>query len=154
MNGAYLLLEDGLRFDGDLVGHPGETLGEVRRTWSGTPGAKAPEAPHLYHIGDFWYLLIAEGGTERGHGVSVARGPSPTGPFEACPANPIVSHRSTEHPVQNTGHGDLIEAPAQHRDAFAHAPAVDFQLRFAGTARTDTAAKTRQVLPLPRQARQ
>jgi carbamoyl-phosphate synthase small subunit len=26
---AYLLLEDGLRFDGDLVGHPGETIGEV-----------------------------------------------------------------------------------------------------------------------------
>ena len=26
---AYLLLEDGLRFDGDLVGHPGEVTGEV-----------------------------------------------------------------------------------------------------------------------------
>jgi xylan 1,4-beta-xylosidase len=89
----------------------GENLGEVQRTWSGTPGAKAPEAPHLYRIGDYWYLLIAEGGTEAGHGVSVARGPSPTGPFEPCPANPIVSHRSTDNPVQNTGHGDLVQAP-------------------------------------------
>jgi carbamoyl-phosphate synthase small subunit len=26
---AYLLLEDGVRFDGDLVGHPGEVTGEV-----------------------------------------------------------------------------------------------------------------------------
>jgi len=29
MTGAYLLLEDGLRLDGDLVGHPGEITGEV-----------------------------------------------------------------------------------------------------------------------------
>jgi xylan 1,4-beta-xylosidase len=43
-------------------------FGEPRRIWSGTPGARAPEAPHLYRIGEYWYLLIAEGGTERGHG--------------------------------------------------------------------------------------
>lgn len=89
----------------------GKAIGEVRRIWSGTPGAKAPEAPHLYHVGKWWYLLIAEGGTERGHGVSVARGPSPSGPFTPHPANPILSHRSTGHPVQNTGHADLVEAP-------------------------------------------
>ena len=29
MSGGYLLLEDGVRFDGDLVGHPGEITGEV-----------------------------------------------------------------------------------------------------------------------------
>ncbi len=43
----------------------GETFGPPRKLWSGAPGAKAPEAPHLYRIGDYWYLLIAEGGTER-----------------------------------------------------------------------------------------
>ncbi|MEY9930601.1 xylan 1,4-beta-xylosidase [Catenulispora sp. GP43] len=89
----------------------GQTLGEPRRLWSGTPGAKAPEAPHLYRIGEYWYLLIAEGGTERGHGVSIARGPAPSGPFEPCPANPILTHRSTDDPVQNTGHADLVQAP-------------------------------------------
>ncbi|WP_425954477.1 glycoside hydrolase family 43 protein [Xylanimonas sp. McL0601] len=88
----------------------GRTFGEPHRVWSGTPGAKAPEAPHLYHVGDWWYLLLAEGGTERGHGVSVARGPSPQGPFEPCPANPILSHRSTDEPIQNTGHADLVQA--------------------------------------------
>ncbi|SES00124.1 Beta-xylosidase [Streptomyces sp. yr375] len=91
--------------------YTGETFGPVRPLWSGTPGAKYPEAPHLYRIGDHWYLLIAEGGTERGHGVSVARSGSPTGPFEPCPANPILTHRSLEHPVQNTGHADLVQAP-------------------------------------------
>ncbi|MFI6876853.1 glycoside hydrolase family 43 protein [Streptomyces sp. NPDC050400] len=89
----------------------GETFGPPRRLWSGTPGAKAPEAPHLYRIGGYWYLLIAEGGTERGHGVSVARARTPEGPFEPCPANPVLSHRSTDDPVQNTGHADLVQAP-------------------------------------------
>ncbi|WP_330350809.1 glycoside hydrolase family 43 protein [Streptomyces sp. NBC_00582] len=91
--------------------HTGETLGEPQPLWSGTPGAKAPEAPHLHHIGDYWYLLIAEGGTERCHGVSIARGRTPQGPFEPCPANPILTHRGTDHPIQNTGHGDLVQGP-------------------------------------------
>ncbi|MEN3613546.1 glycoside hydrolase family 43 protein [Plantactinospora sp. ZYX-F-223] len=88
----------------------GTVLSRPQRIWSGTPGAQAPEAPHLYQVDGIWYLLIAEGGTERGHGISVARGPAPDGPFEPCPANPILSHRSTDHPVQNTGHGDLVRA--------------------------------------------
>ncbi|MGW6393231.1 glycoside hydrolase family 43 protein [Streptomyces sp. NPDC055103] len=91
--------------------YSGKVLGEPRRLWSGAPGAKAPEAPHVYRIGDYWYLLIAEGGTERGHSVSIARGPTPSGPFEPCPANPILTHRGTDHPIQNTGHADLVQAP-------------------------------------------
>ena len=86
----------------------GMLLDEPRPLWSGTLGH--PEAPHLYEIGGTWYLLIAEGGTERGHCVSVARGASPRGPFAPCPANPILTHRSTTDPVQNTGHGDLVQA--------------------------------------------
>ncbi|MCO1580368.1 glycoside hydrolase family 43 protein [Crossiella sp. SN42] len=91
--------------------HTGQTFGPARKLWSGTPGAKAPEAPHLYRIGDYWYLLIAEGGTERGHGVSIARSASPNGPFEPCPANPILTHRGTDEPIQNTGHADLVQGP-------------------------------------------
>ncbi|WP_370132913.1 glycoside hydrolase family 43 protein [Streptacidiphilus sp. EB103A] len=91
--------------------YTGETFGPPRQVAASTPGAKAPEAPHLYRIGDYWYLLIAEGGTERGHGVSVARSRTPTGPFERCPANPILTHRSTDEPIQNTGHADLVQAP-------------------------------------------
>ena len=55
--------------------------------------------------------MIAEGGTERGHGISIARGPSPSGPFEGGPGNPVVSARSTNRPIQNTGHGDLVQTP-------------------------------------------
>jgi xylan 1,4-beta-xylosidase len=89
----------------------GQVLGEPRRLWTGTPGAQYPEAPHLYRVGGYWYLLIAEGGTERGHCVSVARGPAPDGPFDPCPDNPVLTHRSTARPVQSTGHADLVQAP-------------------------------------------
>lgn len=75
--------------------------------WQGS-GMMAAEGPHLYHVGDYWYLLLAEGGTERGHSVTIARGPSPRGPFEPCPWNPILTHRSTGHPVQNVGHADFV----------------------------------------------
>ncbi|GAP61525.1 xylosidase/arabinosidase [Arthrobacter sp. Hiyo1] len=88
----------------------GKALEVPRSVWSGT-GLMFPEAPHLYRHGDYWYLMIAEGGTERGHSVSIARGTSPAGPFEGNPANPILSARSTERPIQNTGHGDLVQTP-------------------------------------------
>jgi alpha-N-arabinofuranosidase len=88
----------------------GKRLSEIRMIWSGT-GGKFPEGPHLYKINGLYYLLIAEGGTEYGHMITVARGPSPSGPFESCPHNPILSHRSLEEPIQGTGHSDLFQAP-------------------------------------------
>nr|WP_228473006.1 family 43 glycosylhydrolase [Streptomyces cyaneochromogenes] len=51
------------------------------------------EAPHLCRVGDWRYLMLAEGGTALGHSVSVARARSPRGPYEPAPANPIPSNR-------------------------------------------------------------
>lgn len=86
----------------------GEFLAPPRQLWQGT-GLAHPEGPHLYAVDGWWYLLLAEGGTERGHAVTIARSRSLDGPFEAAPHNPILSHRSSAHAVQNTGHADLIE---------------------------------------------
>ncbi|TIC85476.1 glycoside hydrolase family 43 protein [Nocardioides sp. GY 10127] len=86
----------------------GCALEEARSIWSGV-GGQFPEAPHLYRIGEHWYLVIAEGGTERGHSVSVARADSPEGPFTEAPGTPLLSARGTNRPVQNTGHGDLVQ---------------------------------------------
>ncbi|MCL1899710.1 MAG: glycoside hydrolase family 43 protein [Promicromonosporaceae bacterium] len=97
--------------------HTGEVLTAERRLWSGTGGC-FPEMPHLYRERGWWYLLIAEGGTERGHAVSIARSRTPDGGFEGCPANPILSHRGTDLPVQNVGHGDLVPAPGGDGWAF------------------------------------
>ncbi|WP_225845897.1 glycoside hydrolase family 43 protein [Streptomyces sp. HPF1205] len=89
--------------------HTGKLLGEPVAVWSGT-GLQYPEGPHLYRFGGWWYLLLSEGGTERGHALSVARARTLPGPFEPHPANPVLSHRSTDHPIQNTGHGDMVQA--------------------------------------------
>ncbi|MCT9821285.1 glycoside hydrolase family 43 protein [Microbacterium sp. W1N] len=86
----------------------GRMLGEPKLLWAGTGGAN-PEGPHLYRIDGWWYLLAAEGGTERGHAVTIARARTLDGPFEAAPHNPILTHRGLPHPVQNAGHGDLVQ---------------------------------------------
>lgn len=86
----------------------GEMLQKPQLLWQGS-GLAHPEGPHLYRINGWWYLLLAEGGTERGHTITIARARSLDDPFEAAPCNPILTHRSTAHPVQNVGHGDLIE---------------------------------------------
>ncbi|HRF46826.1 MAG TPA: glycoside hydrolase family 43 protein [Anaerolineales bacterium] len=87
----------------------GKLLTEPRLIWAGT-GGSYPEGPHLYRIGDWYYLMIAEGGTEFGHTEVMARSRSPWGPWEPCPHNPILTHRSTNEPIQGTGHADLVEA--------------------------------------------
>jgi alpha-N-arabinofuranosidase len=86
----------------------GKRVGEPQRIWAGT-GGRFPEAPHLYKIRGRYYLLIAEGGTELGHMVTIARSDSPWGPWESCPHNPILTHRSHHSPFQALGHADLIE---------------------------------------------
>lgn len=73
-------------------------------------GGKHPEAPHIYKVNNYYYLLLAEGGTEYGHMATILRSKSPYGPYEACPHNPILTHRDfTASPIQATGHADLIE---------------------------------------------
>lgn len=86
----------------------GSLLSAPSVLWFGT-GGQYPEGPHLYSRGRYWYLVIAEGGTERGHAATVARATSLHGPFESAPRNPWITSRSTDLPVQNTGHADLVE---------------------------------------------
>ncbi|ABS04007.1 glycoside hydrolase family 43 protein [Kineococcus radiotolerans] len=88
----------------------GRLLTEPIPLWQGL-GLQAPEGPHLYRIDGWWYLLLAEGGTERGHAVTMARARDLHGPWQEAPVNPVLTHRSTEHPVQNVGHADLVQRP-------------------------------------------
>jgi alpha-N-arabinofuranosidase len=88
----------------------GEVLEGPRFVWEGT-GGRYPEAPHLFRRGDYYYLVIAEGGTEYGHMVTVGRSRSPWGPFVASPHGPVASHRSVASPLQAVGHGDLVSLP-------------------------------------------
>ncbi|MFD0686485.1 glycoside hydrolase family 43 protein [Actinomadura fibrosa] len=88
----------------------GALLTEPAVIWRGT-GGQFPEGPHLIRRGSTWYLFIAEGGTERGHAVTVARGPRPDGPFEPCPDNPLLTARGSAWSTQSTGHADVVQRP-------------------------------------------
>ena len=71
-------------------------------------GGICPEGPHIYKLNGKYYLLLAEGGTEYGHMVTMQRADSPFGPYEACPHNPILSHRDNpDGSIACTGHADL-----------------------------------------------
>ncbi len=97
-------------FQAEIEIQTGKFLSEPYITWNGT-GARSPEGPHLYKINGRYYLIVAEGGTEDGHMISIARSNSISGPWESCPHNPILTHRSLDLPIQTTGHGDLVQAP-------------------------------------------
>ncbi|MDR3193516.1 MAG: glycoside hydrolase family 43 protein [Treponema sp.] len=87
----------------------GEKLSPSRLISRGC-GDKCTEAPHLYLIEGWYYLLLAEGGTEYGHMAVIQRSRDIYGPYENCPHNPILSHRKLHrHPIQATGHADLFE---------------------------------------------
>ena len=103
-----------LRFDvkGDsIIGDPIEI---VR---GGTHVTERPiwiEGPHLYHIGKYYYLMCAEGGTAEDHSEVIFRAKNPMGPWEECPMNPILTQRSglsddRAEKVTCTGHADLLE---------------------------------------------
>ncbi|MEH7493311.1 glycoside hydrolase family 43 protein [Neobacillus niacini] len=95
-------------YQAELNVETGEILTERRLIWEGSGGA-FPEGPHLYKIKGLYYLMIAEGGTEYGHMVTMARSKHAFGPFESHPNNPILTHRSSASPIQATGHADLIQ---------------------------------------------
>lgn len=92
----------------------GRIIGQRYTLWSGM-GAHFLEAPHIYHIGGWYYLLTAEGGTFYTHMITVARSRCLTGPYEACPTNPILTNAcDPTWQVQCAGHGDLVEDAQGH----------------------------------------
>lgn len=91
------------------------SMGPMRAITPGPRGycSNDIEGPHVYRIGDWYYLFAAEGGTWTGHMQTVARARSPWGPFEGAPRNPVLSHRHrVMHPIQSLGHAELVDDPS------------------------------------------
>lgn len=109
-DGKVYYIGSGMRqFEIDL--ETGKKRSEVKKVWTGT-GGRCPEGPHMYKRDGWYYLLIAEGGTEYGHMQTIARSRSVWGPFESCPRNPILSHRDDiMSPFQAVGHADIVDDP-------------------------------------------
>jgi xylan 1,4-beta-xylosidase len=81
-------------------------IGSSHYLYAGT-GAGFTEGPNLYKIQDFFYLVLAEGGTGFSHRVSLARTHMLLGPYVESPYNPMM----TSHPIkglQRAGHGSLV----------------------------------------------
>ncbi|KAF7514742.1 hypothetical protein G7054_g15039 [Neopestalotiopsis clavispora] len=76
--------------------------------WNGT-GGNYPEGPHLYKKDDWYYLLIAEGGTELNHSITIARSSSVWGPYESYEGNPLLTGKGSDSLFQTVGHGDLFQ---------------------------------------------
>lgn len=110
---------DGCRYDGDWFIYIRELdiktfkfIGEAQNVWNGAmKGIHWPEGPHLYHIGEYYYILHAEGGTGPEHAICIARSKSVFGPYEGNFCNPIFTHRhlGLRYPVRYVGHGDLFQ---------------------------------------------
>lgn len=95
----------------------GKLVGPKHSIWQGAlKVAHAQEGPHVYKIGGWYYVLIAEGGTGHTHAITIARSRSVTGPYEGHKSNPILTHRhlGRNYPIVNVGHGELVET--QHGD--------------------------------------
>lgn len=73
--------------------------------------AKSPEGPHIYKKDGWYYLMVAEGGTEHFHAVTISRSKNISGPYENYDGNPILTHRhlGKNYPVCNVGHADMVE---------------------------------------------
>jgi xylan 1,4-beta-xylosidase len=90
----------------------GRLIGPKYSLWDGAlKQIHAQEAPHMYKLHGYYYLIIAEGGTGCTHSVTIARSTSITGPYENCKQNPILTHRhlGMNHPVTNIGHADIVQ---------------------------------------------
>jgi xylan 1,4-beta-xylosidase len=68
------------------------------------------EAPHIYKRNGWYYLITAEGGTNWGHAVTMARSKNLTGPYEFHPDKYILTSRfRPDIELQRAGHGSLVE---------------------------------------------
>ncbi|NMA74023.1 MAG: glycoside hydrolase family 43 protein [Bacteroidales bacterium] len=86
-----------------------QLVGKSEIIFKGTP-LGLTEAPHMYKIGDYYYLLTAEGGTKYEHASIFARSENLWGPFELHPQTPfLTAWHEPLNPVQKSGHGSLVE---------------------------------------------
>ncbi len=84
-------------------------IGDATVIFKGTD-IKLTEAPHLYKINDYYYLLTAEGGTKYDHQATIARSKQLFGPYEVHPDNPLISSFAhPRNPLQKAGHASIVQ---------------------------------------------
>jgi len=108
----------------------GGIIGEWHRINHGFTTRGCAEAPQIYKRKNYYYLLIAAGGTGYGHGVEIGRSKDIFGPYEPHPSgepiitsspkhlfslgDPDAGHFEMYNPnsvMQKAGHGSLVDTP-------------------------------------------
>lgn len=85
-------------------------IGPINNIFKGTELGYT-EGPHIYKFDGYYYMIIAEGGTELNHAVMMVRSKYITGPYEVNPRNPILTSRnSPKLIIQKAGHADIVES--------------------------------------------
>ncbi|PWI14631.1 xylan 1,4-beta-xylosidase [Streptomyces sp. Act143] len=88
-----------------------ETLVPVGETQLLLQHERLVEGPKLLRRGDWYYLVLAEGGTGFEHGVLVARSRARTGPYELDDRPLLTARDDPQVPLQKAGHAELVETP-------------------------------------------
>lgn len=130
--------------------------GPLKRIYTGGTDRGCIEGPHLTRRGDWYYLMCAEGGTGYAHSVTMARSRNVWGPYEADPANPIVTsvpgdfneRQDWDHLkpryfnaasyLQKSGHGSYVDTP-QGETYLVHLCARPFRPELRCTLGRETA---------------
>lgn len=84
--------------------------GSPRVVFAGTDRGTT-EGPNIIRQGEWYYITAAEGGTEFGHCVTMARSHSIWGPYEVDPQNPMLTSTGSDCLLQRAGHGQLVTDP-------------------------------------------
>lgn len=74
----------------------------------------AQEGPKILRHGDYYYMVLAEGGTAgpaTSHMVIMARSKTIEGPWENSPYNPVVRTATAAEKWWSRGHATLVEGP-------------------------------------------
>lgn len=83
-----------------------ELKGDFKIITHGT-GLGGEEGPQMFKRNGYYYLNIAEGGTEFGHQTTVLRSTNIEGPFEAHPSNPVLKSKPGDE-LQKSGHSSFV----------------------------------------------
>ncbi|OZU88315.1 glycoside hydrolase 43 family protein [Virgibacillus indicus] len=84
-------------------------VGKAEVIFKGTD-IKLTEAPHLYKMNGYYYLLTAEGGTKYEHASTIARSKDLRGPYVVHPDNPLItSWPNPRNPLQKAGHASIVK---------------------------------------------
>lgn len=105
----YMLLNRGARIM-EISEDGTACLSKPEMIWYGWD-KHGPEGPHLLKKDGYYYCFLAEGGTGKGHKVTVARSRNLMGPYEDCPYNPIMTQKDSAGAIQCCGHGKPVSTP-------------------------------------------